>query len=350
MFKILDRTPVDSQNDKRQQQALNEISPLIQAIRFSTHTHPSFEMAYDAILDTFENYGIEPSGCCMFGPPGSGKSRLLRYFLCDIYSQPKFQPTDTITPIPVICVPVPGRATIPKLCDQILTLTQGVYTPVAKTGVSPEYRVDRMLEALDIRMIIFDEFQHLLREEATISTAAVLAFIKLLMDKHGLTVVLSGKPNAQKLLDDHPELQQRVSYANANLQHFHVRNNGPGNMEEFGSYLMSIVLTFNEHGVSFIPSIDEDFVKRIHIATSGIPRYISTLFTRVARLAANEKRVTQETLQKAYDSVGFNKSRDFKLFTATESEVSKYVKRMAYQKKREEEMKTKHKRGSRQGS
>lgn len=349
MFKVLGTTPVDSRADKRYQQTSGKVTPIVQAIKFSTYKHPSFKNAYNALLDTYDNYGTDSCGCCMFGPPGSGKSRLLRYFLCEIYSRPEYKETDEITPIPVICVSVPGRPTIPKLCEQILKLTQGVYTPIARSGTSPEARVDRMIDELGIKMIIFDEFQHLLREEAAISTAAVLAFIKILMDEHGLAVVFSGKPNAQKLLDDHPELQQRVSYADANLQHFNVKMDGPGNIKEFGSYIKSIELTFKEYGVNSFPIANADMVQRLYIATDGILRLITILFIRVAKLSENEKHITPEILQEAYVSVGFNKRDDFDLFTATKAEVAKYIKKVQQQKKLAEDRKNKHKRGSRLG-
>ena len=60
-----------------------------------------------------------------------------------------------------------------------------------------------------VELLIFDEFQHFLRDQAKSNTRGVVNHIKLMMDQHKLAVVMAGTPAGYRSIAQHDELYQR---------------------------------------------------------------------------------------------------------------------------------------------
>jgi hypothetical protein len=342
--------PIDLTSDISGRARIKKLPFNVKELRFRTYLHSSFANGLSGLRDTFAMSGFESTGCTLFGEPGVGKSRLIRYFLTEVYAKPEYRATDTVTPIPIILIRVPGKPSIKGICEQILKCTQKHYIPPSKTGDSAQLRVSRVLQHLNVEMIIFDEFQHLLRKNATIRTADVIAFIKVLMDEHALSVVFAGLPEAKELLEEHPELSQRMSFAKVDLYAFSLQKTGPCNIKDFAAYIKSIEVNFLELGVSIFPMANTDMLTRLFLATLGVPRRIGQLFTRVMLKYHDTSEITQEQFQQVFDQMPFNKTNGFSLFTETPSEVkSSYERLLKMQKETPLTKESKHKAGSRLG-
>lgn len=346
--------PIDVSSDISSRIALNKLPYNVRELRFKTYFHPAFSNALEGLRDTFAMSGFESTGCTLFGEAGVGKSRLIRYFITEVYSKPEYKPTDTITPIPIVSIRVPGKPTINGICEQILKCTQKHYVPPTKSGDSIKLRVSRMLQHLNVEMIIFDEFQHLLRKNATIRTADVIAFIKVLMDEHNLSVVFAGLPEAASLLDDHPELAQRMSYAKVDLNSFTLEKEGICNQKYFASYIKSIESSFKELGVTIFPLANSDMLARLFLATLGNQRRISQLFTRVMHTYHTQTKINKHEFQQVFNKTAFNKINNFSLFTEPPSKVKDSYAHLLKQQKglsldSSKEVRSEHKPGSRQG-
>jgi len=343
--------PIDLNSDISGRIALEKLPNNVKELRFRTYLHNDFSNALAGLRETFAMSGFESTGCTLFGPPGVGKSRLIRYFVTEVYVKPEYKLTKSVTPIPIISIRVPGKPTISRICEQILKCTQKHYTPPSRAGDSIMLRVTRVLQYLNVEMIIFDEFQHLLRKHATIRTADVVAFIKVLMDEHGLSVVFAGLPEAQSLLEEHPELSQRMSFAKVDLHEFSLRKDGPCNLKDFALYIKSIEVNFYELGITIFIISNKDMLFRLYLATLGNPRRIGQLFNRVMLRYHDKKLITTEEFQQVFSQMPFNKTNDFELFTEKESLVRKeYRNLLKMQREVSLNEKNKHKLGSRQGS
>ncbi|MFC1520211.1 TniB family NTP-binding protein [Pseudomonadota bacterium] len=307
--------PIDLNSDISGRIALEKLPYNVKELRFKTYFHSAFLNALEGLRDTFAMSGFEATGCTLFGEPGVGKSRLIRYFVTEVYAKPEYQLTNNLTPIPIISIRVPGKPTINSICEQILKCTQKHYTPPSRTGDSIRLRVTRVLQYLNVEMIIFDEFQHLLRKHATIRTADVVAFIKVLMDEHGLSVVFAGLPEAQSLLEEHPELSQRMSFAKVDLYPFSLEEDGPCNLRDFVAYIKSIEGNFNDLGVKIFPLASIDMITRLYLATLGNPRRIGQLFNRVMLKYHDKYAINTQEFQQVFSQMPFNKTNGYKLFT-----------------------------------
>lgn len=351
MINVSTSLPIDLNSDISTRIALEKLPHEVKELRFKTYQHVGFKEGLNALRETFAMSGFESIGCTLFGPPGVGKSRLIRYFTTEVYMRPEYQPTDELTPIPIVSIRVPGRPTIPKLCEQILKIVQRHYTPPTSRDDSITLRTGRILKHLGVEMIIFDEFQHLLRESAQIRTNDVLAFIKVLMDECELSVVFAGLPGAAKLLEEHTEIEQRVSFAKADLHPFSLANEGPSNIQVFASYIKSIEVNFTELNTVIFPLANTDMLNRIYLATLGIPRRISQLFNRVMFRYYQQSTIDKDEFQLVFAQMPFNHIKEFPLFTAPKSKViAQFSTLLKRQKKIPLTKETKHKQGSRLGN
>jgi len=342
--------PFDLNTNISKRIALKKLPHNVKELRFRTYLHNDFSNALAGLRETFAMSGFESTGCTLFGDPGVGKSRLIRYFVTEIYAKPEYKPTKSVTPIPIISIRVPGKPTISRICEQILKCTQKHYKPPSRDGDSIMLRVSRVLQYLNIEMIIFDEFQHLLRKHATISTADAVAFIKVLMDEHGLSVVFAGLPEAQSLLEEHPELSQRMSFAKVDLHEFSLKKDGQCNLKDFALYIKSIEVNFNELGITIFPLSNKNMLVRIYLATLGNPRRIGQLFTRVMLRYHDKKQITNQEFQQVFSQMPFNKMNGFNLFTEPQTSVKASFERLL-KMQRKESLKehNQHRLGSRQG-
>ncbi len=308
--------PIDINSDLTRRFNSHKMPALVKEFYFKTIKHASFNDALDGLNKCYAMSGLEGNGCVLFGDPGVGKSRLIRYFTTEIYNKSFNQPTEELTPLPILSIRVPGRPTITRICEKLLQ-SAGNLAPASKSSLTVYTRLDRLIKNQHVEMIIFDEFQHLLRRNALISTRDVMAFIKTLMDDHRLTVVFAGLPEAAELLDEYPEIRQRLSFVDISLVPFNLERSGNGNVFELVAYMKSINEILASLNINICDLADEDMVPRILLATHGLPRHITQLFNRVLIQFGTSTVITAKDLNEIYKTVPFNTHiKPFDVFTA----------------------------------
>jgi hypothetical protein len=315
-MKILRPLPIDISGDISLRISKKKLSPAIQYLYFNTIMHPTFRNAQDGLLECFEMSGLEGVGCTLLGEPGVGKSRAIRYLASEVYSRPEYQPSETLTPLPILVIKVPGKPTIKRLIEKLLE-SAGHLAPSPKSSESGEIRFNRLVRNQQVQMIVFDEVQHLLRKFALVRTHDIMAFIKVLMDEHALSICFAGLPEANELLEPFPELRQRLSYVNSKLYRFKYQTTGPCNLEELLGYLSTIDEQLDGFGVGCERFATEDMLPRMWLASQGIPRYLTKLMVRVTRFAERKGAINRDEFQAVYNTCGFNEHVEkFEVFKA----------------------------------
>lgn len=315
MINVATPLPIDMNSDLSSRFDSEKLPLKVKALYFKTYRHDAFNDALENLHETFAMSGLDSTGCLLIGEPGVGKSRLLRFFTTEIYSLPQYQPTDELTPLPILSIRVPGKPTINRVLEKLLECA-GHLAPPARSSESATIRLNRLIVSLGVKMIILDEFQHLLRRHATIRTADVMKFLKVLMDEHGLAIVFAGHHESLELLDEHPDVKQRFEFAQAELVPFSLNAKGHGNVKEFASYLANIQENFKRSGIEMCDLVTPEMITRIYVATLGLPRRISQLFNRLMLRYHAKKFITITELESIFRIMPFNKIKPFKLFSA----------------------------------
>jgi hypothetical protein len=342
--------PIDMNSDLSSRFDEEKLPSKVKELYFKTYKHKGFTSALENLRETFAMSGLDSTGFLLIGGPGVGKSRFLRYFTTEIYSLERYQPTDVLTPLPILSIRVPGKPTINRVLEKLLECA-GHLAPVAIPAESAVTRLNRMIKHLKVEMIIFDEFQHLLRRNATIRTSDVMKFLKVLMDEHRLAIVFAGHPESLELLAEHPDVKQRFEFAQSELVPFNLKAAGNGNVQEFARYLANLQDNFRGSGIDICDLITPDMITRIYVATLGLPRRISQLFNRLMLRCHDKEMITVNELEHIFNAMPFNKIKPFKLFTVAPHILNeKFEYLVNIQSEQPVEKASKHKAGTRQAS
>ncbi len=316
------RLPIDISGDITRRFEFNKVSAPVRAHYQEAITCDQFDAAVTAFRTCFLASGLEDSGMALLGGPGVGKSKAARVFTEEVYSRPEFQPTDELTPLPVLSVRVPGKCTIPRLIEKLLESARHL-APAPRSGQSAETRLNRLIENQYVMMIIFDEFQHLLRRYTKEGTKDVVNFIKNLMGEHKLAIAVTGLPETEELLFRFPELRQRLSFVKAELKPFSYSSSKNVGMSDFASYLNEIDALLDKHSIACEELATPEMVHRIWLASRGLQRHLHQLINRILiHFGATKSPITNKVLQQIYDSCPFSRHvGHFQVFEAPEHKV-----------------------------
>ncbi|MEC5207526.1 energy-coupling factor transporter ATP-binding protein EcfA2 [Vogesella perlucida] len=255
--------------------------------------HPHFNTILAEMESCLEESDDYPEPQCMLvtGDTGVGKSRLLETF----YSlHPRFINGDhTETPVLLASLPLP--ATIAGFFTALLACLKAPYPDRGNI----EYKHTRLIQLLsrsNTRMIILDEFQHLV-ERGTVRRIEVVAdAIKSLINQTGLPFVLVGMPSAAAVLECSPQLAGRFPLRMAISAFNWIEK--PTDFER--------LLSCYEQGLPVDKAsglCDEDMPARLYLATGGNFRALATLIQKAVRMALIQgcPRIEQAHLELCFD-------------------------------------------------
>jgi hypothetical protein len=278
--------------------SLDKLNPVARAFAELTLKHTQFERALDALADVHSMSGIHGCGIVVEGKSGLGKTTVLNTYVRDVYARPCYAPTDELTPLPVLKIRIPGRPTIPRVIEKLLLTSNQLYVG-SKKSQSLEFKLHQLITQQHVEMIIFDEYQHLLRKNAEIRTNDTINFLKVLADDYQLAVVFAGLPDGREILNNFPELNSRMSYQSVVFTEFNI--DSPKAVEEYTRYIIGIQDMLKRHGVDICLK-DREMLLRILVATEGIPRFIYRLFMRIFLKIQHQKAITIEHFKAAQQS------------------------------------------------
>nr|WP_321238494.1 TniB family NTP-binding protein [uncultured Tolumonas sp.] len=281
--------------------------------------HAQFNHALESLGKTHAMSGMMGCGMILDGDPGLGKTTALNVYVRSIYDQECYQPTDTLTPLPVLKVRLPGRPTIPRVIEKLL-LTSNHLLPTSRKSQTLEHRLHQLITRQQVEMIIFDEYQHLLRKHAQITTNDTVNFIKVLADDYKLAIVFAGLPEGREILSNFPELNERMSFESARLTAFNIESGQA--TQEYARYIIGIQEHLDRIGVKICSLADQGMLIRILLATQGSPRFINRLFMRLLMRFGDQKKITIKEFEQEYSSPIFGGHLGlFNPFSATDEAV-----------------------------
>jgi len=236
----------------------------------------------DDIRYTRENsldldYECEPICILVMGETGTGKSEFIKKYL-DKYK--RFEEVER-TRVPVLVSLLP-KARHPK--PVVAQLLRDLGDPLGGTGGDTDQLTDRLvtlLKGTKTEIIILDEFQHAIETKSNKVVYDIADWIKILINKAKIPVVLFGLPWSSYILEVNRQLKRRFS-----MQH-ELINYTLDDFEFFQMFIQKVQQQLlDKVGVKCEEEIwRKDFAFRLFAASSG---NISDLMNKIIKPAASE--------------------------------------------------------------
>ena len=285
--------------------------------------HDRFREAREDIRRTHAMSGVEGVGMLLMGIPGLGKSSILESYIKKHREGRKDLESRERSKEPIILVSVPAEPTLKTLIQEILLASdyEGSITgPVSEL----RRKLNELIRQREVELLIFDEFQHFLREQAKSNTRGVVNHIKLMMDQHKLAVVMAGTPAGYRSIAQHEELYQRFAQRQTRLTPFQI--NSKESLHAFGSYLRAVTKFLQLQGVELTPLANKEMMLRVYVATKGIPRLIAGLIKMALESAEQGDVITKQDLANGFSKTSMNPELgNFNPFLASYERVQEHA-------------------------
>jgi DNA transposition AAA+ family ATPase len=246
----------------------------------------------------FSKIAAEPKSILITGEQGAGKSKLIERYLEGF---PRIV-TATETFVPILAVDVIMPATVKSLVEELL---EALGEPGSEKGsiASRTRRLCNLLKKCKTELIILDEFQHLIDWKSSKVMKNISNWLKVLMNRTKLPIVLIGMPNSVEILDTkgNEQLKRRFS-ARRRLEPF-----GWGEGEEEQDDMVNFLQNLDEALAEVLPKRsgldDSETACLIHSATGGAVHKIMKLIRGAAGAALTQglDKIDLALLEEAYD-------------------------------------------------
>lgn len=257
--------------------------------------HQQFQRAYDFSRGIVER-SVEGERliAMLLGVPRLGKSMVGELLLAD------FPATSDqgVQEIPIIRVVTPTRPTKKAMAEAIIdaldTRRYGRYSTEQATA-----RASFLLMTAKVRVLLFDEIQHVVERNTSKSWYDVADWLKILSDGLNLSLLLIGLPTAREILSVNPQLRDRATSPHIIYPY---NWNHPGDIAEFCRCLLSLSQVLAQQGYALPSMTDLDLVRRFYAATDGRYGMAVKLFEEARHQAqkAKVKTITMQTLADAF--------------------------------------------------
>ncbi|MES7181304.1 TniB family NTP-binding protein, partial [Cutibacterium acnes] len=189
---------------------LQEIKRRIEHVKSIIVHHPK----YDELLNELENIlffsdgSVNPDCLYLYGQTGVGKSTVTEEFTSRYPREVVKEDHREYTHIPVLHVKVPPKATPRALASKVLNI---MGDPLHHKGTESELtsRIHHFVRELKVRMIILDEFQHLIDSDTDHVLTTASNWVKTFTEEIRIPVVLCGMPASTKVFASNPQLDRR---------------------------------------------------------------------------------------------------------------------------------------------
>lgn len=178
------------------------------SIRNRIIEYPAYEIALNRIekLHQRAKQTGHPGGLLITGLSGSGKSTVKQEY------RERYPVRDMgeVSHIRVLTVDTPAGPTVKNLAEAILVALED---PLGYRGTTEQktQRIYHFLKICKVELIIIDEFQHFIQHGGRSQTLLVSDWLKNLINKAAVPVVLIGLPECEHVLKLNVQLARRFS-------------------------------------------------------------------------------------------------------------------------------------------
>jgi energy-coupling factor transporter ATP-binding protein EcfA2 len=240
--------------------------------------HPRFQELHTRItdcLDATADYG-EPECLCLMGATGVGKTTLVRSYAAAF---PRYE-TEMGTRSPVLYLETPHPITVKGMTSALL---DALGDPLAFKGTQPEMnaRLQSFLADCGVRLVILDDFHHLIDKQTNRILRDVSEWLKVLIKNSGIVYLVVGiEGEVERILNANRQLSRL--FVREYLLPFRWTPEEPDSITDFARLVSYIQTVLDVRLTEAEPQ--PVLLFRIHVATGGVMSNIMNLFRQARRL------------------------------------------------------------------
>jgi hypothetical protein len=257
--------------------------------------HSAFEKAMKRVTQCWLRSLRSPDPICIavLGESRTGKSRVLE----EIRRLGLPSRTESGAVVPIAYLQTPSNPTVKSVAGLLLK-ELGDPAWDAGTEASKTGRLHDQFRACETRMLMLDEFQHFFDKGTDKVFTAVSDWLKILIDKTKVALVVSGLESCRAVLMQNEQLYGRF-LAPAYLSRFRWLD--PDDREEFVGILQAFDISMREH--FDMPELHtEPMAFRIWMATGGLMGYLAKLLRQLVwnAMDAGARKITLKDFDSAH--------------------------------------------------
>jgi Cdc6-like AAA superfamily ATPase len=232
----------------------------------------------------------EPKGLAITGRTGAGKSTLAEFFIKDY---PQVRDKYGLT-VPILRTVVPSEATVQKtILNLLIALGETDITNLREEILMA--RLFKLIKECSVRMIILDEFQHLVYLKDFSIISGVTDWLKNLIVDLKIPLVIMGMPSCLRVLEVDKQLGERISMR---LELFYISHTTPEARREYKKIMQTFEARYDHKKATLT---DSEMLLRFLCASQGSLRKITDIlnYDRMKRWSETDVSL-EERLSKSF--------------------------------------------------
>ncbi|PSV30908.1 TniB family NTP-binding protein [Photobacterium sp. GB-72] len=229
----------------------------------------------------FSDLDSEPTCMMVFGASGVGKTTVIKKYLSNNKRDSEIRGDI----IPVLHIELPGNAK-PVDAARELLLEMGEPLALYDTDLTRlTKKLTDLIRSVGVRLIIIDEFQHLIEEKSNRILTEVVNWLKMILNKTNCPVVLFGMPYSKLVLGAKSQLHGRFSIQ-FELRPFSYEG-GTGTFQKFLMHLDKALPFEKQAGLA-----NESLQKKLYAFSQGNMRSLRNLIYQASIEAIDKQHTT----------------------------------------------------------